>query len=383
MLKTAVGHSNDPDSLEAIGEILAQCRNTLGEQIPQAGILFAAVDFDCVLILQEIDRAFPNIELIGCTTDGELSSILEFQQDSLTLTLFYTDTEEIEIRAAVGRNISQNPEEIARSMATEAKRELNLPIQFGITLPESLTTSVVSILTGLEAALENVPIFGGAAADRWEMKQTYQFYKTEVLTDAVPILLFAGDFHFSYGIAGGWHPIGKRSQITKVDKNIIYEIDNKSALDFYHYYLNDYKPDSAYPLAVFPPDEERFFLRGSISYDLLEGSVKVSGDVPEGSMVQITHTTLEDVVNASAISFNEALSNYSGSEPEAVICFSCAWRRQVMGTRANEEYQALAPYLKKKIAACGFYTYGEIAPFRDNGQNFFHNTTFLTLLLGN
>lgn len=382
MLEIAVGHSNDPDSLEAIAEVLQQCKTKLGDKIPQAGILFAAVDFDRELILQEIDRAFPDIELIGCTTDGELSSVLEFQQDSIVLTVFYG--EGVEIRAAVGRNISQDPEGIARATAAAVKREFNLPIRLAIALPESLTTSAVSILRGLEAGLgDNIPLFGGAAAEPREVQRTYQFYKTEVFSDAVPILLFAGDIQFSHGLASGWQPMGKRSQITKVDKNIIYEIDGKPALDFYHHYLNDYKPDSAYPLAVFPPGEERFFLRGAISYDLEEGSVKVSGDVPEQSIVQITDTTLEDVVNASAASFAEAWKNYAGTEPKAALCFSCAWRRWVMGTRANEEYQALAPALQDKIPASGFYTYGEVAPLQDNGQTFFHNTTFVTLLIGN
>jgi hypothetical protein len=128
MFKVAVGHSNDPDSLEAIDEILEQCQQTLDGEIPQAGILFAAIDFDHSLILQRINETFPNIELIGGTTDGEVSSILEFQQDSLTLMLFCSD--EIEIRAAVGRNVSQSPVEIASQSVEESKQQMTLPIKF-------------------------------------------------------------------------------------------------------------------------------------------------------------------------------------------------------------------------------------------------------------
>ncbi|NJR66826.1 MAG: translation initiation factor IF-1 [Leptolyngbyaceae cyanobacterium CRU_2_3] len=43
---------------------------------PQAGILFAAIDFDHELILRRIQQAFPGIALIGGTTNGEISSVL-------------------------------------------------------------------------------------------------------------------------------------------------------------------------------------------------------------------------------------------------------------------------------------------------------------------
>lgn len=381
MFKVAVGHSNDPDSLEAINETLEQCLISLGGVLPRAGILFAAIDFDYSLILQRINDTFPNIELIGGSTDGEVSSVLEFQQDSITLMLFCSD--DIEIRAAIGRNISQNPVEIARQSIELAKQQLTLPIKFCITMIESLTTSTVSILQGLDLALGNIPIFGGATADQWRYKQTYQFYKNEVLSDAAVTLLFAGNIVFSHGRSGGWRPIGKRSLVTKVDKNIIYEIDHKPALDFYYYYLNIDEPDSVYPLAVFPPDEENFFLRGAISYDKNTGSITVSGDIPENSIVQITDTCLEDVIAASQTSFAEAKANYAGQAPEAALLFSCAWRRQILGTRANEEYQAIADLSTPVLPSCGFYTYGEISPLSEHGQTFFHNTTFLTLLLGN
>ncbi|BAZ08285.1 hypothetical protein NIES4071_00900 [Calothrix sp. NIES-4071] len=61
---------------------------------PSAGILFAAIDFDHAIILELISREFPRLELIGCTTDGEMSSKIWFQQDSLVLILFCSDTVE-------------------------------------------------------------------------------------------------------------------------------------------------------------------------------------------------------------------------------------------------------------------------------------------------
>ncbi|MEL7331051.1 MAG: hypothetical protein AAFN12_02320 [Cyanobacteria bacterium J06560_2] len=58
MFKAAVGHGLDPDSIGAIAEARAQCQQTLEQcqqalenNIPQAGILVAAADFDHASIL--------------------------------------------------------------------------------------------------------------------------------------------------------------------------------------------------------------------------------------------------------------------------------------------------------------------------------------------
>jgi hypothetical protein len=392
MLKVAVGHSNDPDSLEAVNEVLEQCQTTLAGQIPQAAVLFAAIDFEHQLIVDRINEVFPGIELIGGSTDGEVSSVLGFQQDSLTLMLFCS--EDIEFCAQVGRSVSQAPLDIARKTAEAAKRQLLSPPKLCITTPESLTTSASSILDGLKLALEEVPILGGTTGDQTHIKQTFQYFKTEVLSDSVPILLIGGNLLFSHGVSSGWAPLGKRSVVTKVEKNVIYEIDGKPALDFYHYYFHTFAADLAYPLAIFPPGEETFFLRAALSYDAVLRSITVSADVTEGSVIQITEATQTDILSASKTSFEQAWDAYPGVAPTAALFFSCAWRRFILGTQTMKEFEAIATLHPQRLkpdtssleqaplSSCGFYTYGEIAPLRAQGPTFFHNTTFVTLLMG-
>jgi hypothetical protein len=381
MLKVAVGHSIDPDSTEAIAEVLTVCQSELGDVLPQAGILFCSFDFDHESILAAVANVYPELDLIGCTSDGELSSQLGFQQDSMTLILFSAD--DIEFRIAVARNISQDPMAIARHAAAESLANMETPAKLCIALPESLTTDAVLLLEGLADALGAIPIVGGAAADHTEAQQTKQFYKTEVLSDALPLLLMGGNLACSTGVAGGWQPIGKRSQITKVEQNVVYEIDHQPALKFYQYYLDDLKVDAAYPLAFYPPGEEQFFLRGHLNHDLDVGSITFSGGLPEGAEIQITDANLDDVIQGAQTAMEMALANYPGAEPAAALFFSCAWRRWIMGTRSPEEYQTAIKAMGKGIPACGFYTFGEIAPLQGKNHPFFHNTTFVSLLIGN
>jgi len=381
MFKAVVGHSNDPDSPSAVEEVLQQCASSLAGDIPKAGILFAAIDFEHSLILQQIHQAFPGIQLIGGTTDGEISSVLEFQQDSITLMLFCSD--EVEIHAGVGRKVSGDPITATKQAVEQAKAKSTATPRLCLTHPESLTTSGVAILNGLKLALgQNVPIFGGLAGDQSRYKNTYQFFQTEVLSDSVPILLFSGTILFSHGVASGWHPIGQRSKVTKVDKNIVYEIDGKPALDFYHHYLALLSPSMEYPLAVFDQNGDNFYIRAPIAYNQEFGSITFFGDIPDQAIIQISETSYEDILAASKASFMNALDSYPGREPSSVLFFSCVARRQILGTRAKQEYQNTKLCLTDYLPACGFYSYGEIAPIDRISETQFHNETFVTLILG-
>lgn len=104
--------------------------------------------------MQQIDRAFSGIELIGGTTDGEISSVLDFQQDSITLMLFCSD--EVEIYAGVGRKVSDDPITATKQAVEQAKAKSTAPPKLCLTHPESLTTSGVSILNGLKLAGKNL-----------------------------------------------------------------------------------------------------------------------------------------------------------------------------------------------------------------------------------
>ena len=383
MFRVAIGHSIDPDSESAISEAISECKKVLDGEVPQAGILFTAIDFDHGLILQQIQNAFGEIELIGGTTNGEISSSMGFQQDSLTLMVFASD--EVEIRAGLGREVSKNPNLIAQQAVEMAKVKSSAKTQLCLTFPESLTSNGVLILEGLKQSLgENIPIIGGMTADDYLFSQTYQFFQNEVVSDAVPVLLFSGNLQFSYGVASGWTPIGKRSCVTKVDGNVLYEIDGQPALDFYQHYLGAEKFAANYAihaLAVFE-DDNSFYMRAPNGYDTDSRSVTFFSDIPKDAMVQITDASRENILQASETSLQQALTNFPGTNPTAALLISCAARRRILGTLTSKEFNLINNHLPQTLPCCGFYAYGEIAPLTIDGQTNFHNKTFVTLLMG-
>lgn len=383
MLKVAVGHSNDPDSEVAVSEVIEQCLAQCQTDHPViAGLLLAAIDFDHQLILDRICTQFPNIALIGGTTDGELSSQLQFHQDSLVLTLFCS--KDVRIQAGVGRHLSQGTIAGSKQAITEAKGQNEQEPELCLAIAEGMGYDSNAVVEGLCQILgENFPIFGGATADQQRFEKSHQFFGREVLTDAVTIFLMYGEVKFSCGVAHGWQPIGKSAQLTEVAPNAVVKIDGERALDIYDYYLQGLQPSPEYPLAIFEEDGEQFYLRSPIGCDRVTGEINFLTNLPVNSKVQVAFASRDDVLVATQDSFKTALDRYPGNqEPEFALIFSCCTRRQILGTRTEEECQLINQLAPSNLSFMGFYTYGEIGPSETDGPVRLHHETFITLLLG-
>ncbi|MDX1708121.1 MAG: FIST N-terminal domain-containing protein, partial [Desulfobacterales bacterium] len=122
MFIASLGQAEDIDTQRAVEGTINQCRQQLNGRTPQAGIVFAGINFDHQLMLDMINSNFPDLALIGCTTSGEFSSSYGFSDDSIALMVFYSD--EIEIKAGIGRRLSEYPDSVVKSAVEQAKKEL-------------------------------------------------------------------------------------------------------------------------------------------------------------------------------------------------------------------------------------------------------------------
>ena len=211
-----------------------------------------------------------------------------------------------------------------------------------------------------------------------------QFYGSEVVTDSLPILLISGELNVSIGIAHGWHPVGRTAVVTRADDHRVYEIDGEPVLDFYRHYLGEgSEPSVATPLAILDEVTNRYYLRTALTYDETDGSAGFFGSVPEGSTVQLTMATNEQLLSGTEESLAEALATFpEGANPEGMFIASCATRNLILGTRAGGEIERIIDGLGEDIPVSGFYAYGEIAPLGFDTPVRFHNGTCVTVLLG-
>jgi hypothetical protein len=383
MLSAVVAHSEETDATAVAEELLERCRTKLGSRPARAGLLFAAIDVDHQVLLDAIHQRHPDLELIGCTTDGEVSSELGFCEDSATLMLFASDT--VDITAGVGHGLSRDVAGACREAVQQSKAKTRKPVRLCLSAPEGLTAEGQLITTTLQNELGlDVPIVGALAGDQWRLKTTRQFFGTQVLQDSVPVLIFSGDFQFSYGVATGWHQVGEAGRVTRASGAVVHEIDGSPAIEFYRKYLGlEIKPAAELPLAVLNGRGEVDYLRASWGDVDANGAVTFLAAVPPDARVCLTMADRDAILTGCSQSLAMAKANLpAGAQPSVALVFSCAARKLLLGTRTVEELKLLRGALGESVAVCGFYGYGEISPRMGDGTGAkYHNESFVTLLL--
>lgn len=384
MLKVGLGQAEDIDTETAVGEAIRRCRARLDGTPPQAGVVFISEDLDHGLALKAIGEAFSGISLIGCTTAGELSSDFGFSDDSVSLMVFASDT--VSFHTAVARDATGDPSGSVRravsALPPEALDRAVLCLVFpdpDCPFPERLQESLTDALGGRCA------VFGGVSAGQWEGDAPQrQFFGREVLTGAVPMMVLSGDLEYAFAIANSWNPVGPKSRVTEARGNEVRRIGDKTAVGFYRHYLGPHTtPAFELPLAVYDDDSERFYVRTPVSYDPATDGIVFPTSIREGATVQLTEATRDRLIENTRDSVGRLRRSYEGKwRPAAAMIFSCATRKQILGTRTPEEIQILQETLHEPLAVAGFYSFGELCPLDPGGRTLLHNCTMVTLLFG-
>jgi len=389
----AVGHSEDLDSADAIAEALDQCASKLDGKTPQAGLLYAGIGHDHQALLDGIETRYPGLQLIGCTTHGELSSE-GFAEDSVALMLIHS--EHVRFRAGVGEGTRTDHDGAARQAARIALDGLDAPVRLCIALPEGIggayadapCTLPIGLLDALGAALgPDVLVCGGLAADQMRFSTTYQFCNGKVYSDAVPILLAAGPLHVATGVASGWEPIGEEHRLTSVDGLVIGGIDGEPPRDVWRRFFGvDTHTGAPNFFAVYPDENgsretDEFYLCSPSRFQD-DGSMVTMTPAMPGARIRFTSATRDQLLAGAASSAEKARTAYPGTQPEAALVFSCASRPALLGTRVGGEAERLREQIGASLPAVGFYTYGEICPLPSSSKPVHHVSTFVTVLIG-
>lgn len=385
MLTMAVGHSDDVDPMDAIASAIEQCRATLGGLTPKAGILFSAFDSFDPAIMAAVGEAFPGVAVMGATSAAEISSIGGFQEDSITLALFASDS--VDVTVGLGTGLGDDVDAACQSAARQALAATQLEPQVCIVIAEGFVVDPQLTLDAMARALPaGVVIVGGTSARRdfVTVTSTYQFCNGRIAQDGVAVLLFSGPIAYSTAIGTGWRTIGATGTVTRSRYGAVDEINGRPALEFLARYLDVTGPASyGNPLAVIEAGGDESYLRAIQGSDTASGSVILAGSIPVGATVQLTTADTEDILAGTKAALVRATAEFpAGSHPEAALIFSCAVRKFLLGSRTRIEAELARSVYGSAIPLAGLYCYGEIGPIRGAGTSRFLNETFVTLLLG-
>lgn len=321
-----------------------------------------------------LKEKFPHAEIALSSSSGEIFCN-EVYDDTVALTIISFSTSYI-------RTSQIDIEDFSYSYDAGKKLIENLPsegLRWVFILSDGSKVNGSQLVRGLNASRPNeVLISGGLAADG------DKFEKTVVGLNQIPepnkilaIGFYGKHLELSHSSIGGWESFGLERVVTKSHNNILYEIDNKNALDLYKKYLGKYAeelPGSAllFPLSLKLSQDSSSVVRTILS--IKDNTMIFAGDLPEGSKVRFMKANMDRLIDAANDAANECLK-MTTHDTKLGLIVSCVGRKMVLGDRVYEEVDIVRDVFKSNTVLTGFYSYGELSPLSPFGDCALHNQT--------
>ena len=254
-------------------------------------------------------------------------------------------------------------------------------IKFIFILSDGGKVNGSELVKGMNSINKNgVLITGGLAGDGTRFEQTYVGLNAKPETGNIIAIAFYGEkLIFSHGSLGGWESFGLERTVTKSKNNMLFEIDNKNALELYKNYLGKYAdelPGSAllFPLSIKLHDNQASIVRTILSINEKNHSMTFAGDIPVGSKVRFMKANFDRLIDAASDAASSCFE-MNKSNPKLALLISCVGRKIILGNRIDEEVEAISDIFGKQTTLSGFYSYGEISPIKPLENCELHNQT--------
>ncbi|MFT4749846.1 MAG: hypothetical protein ACJA0J_000876 [Bdellovibrionota bacterium] len=320
---------------------------------------------------------FPSAIIALSSSSGEIYQAEVYDGTISLLTLSFEQTQ----LKHQGVNIKDYPDSFAAGAAV-VRNLLTEDLQHILVLSDGSLVNGSKLVKGLRSIVaDRVSVTGGLAGDGADFDYTLVGLNEAPMQGRILAIGFYGSsLRVAHGSFGGWEPFGLEKTVTKSTANELFELDGKSALNKYKEYLGEYAselPGSAllFPLSIRVEGGDKHLVRTILSIDNERSSMIFAGDVPEGSKVRFMRANIDRLIDAASTAANNALVGFDQLEPEVALLISCVGRKLVLGSRVDEEIEAVAEILGKKTLLSGYYSYGEISPLRKSGSCELHNQT--------
>lgn len=350
-------------------------------------LVFASPGFqDDPRALAELRAAYPEACVVGCSSAGEIAG--ERVADE-SLSVAVARLEHSRLRLASARVEQQGESfDAGRRLAAELAGD---DLRAVLLLSDGVTVNGSELVRGINHGVgPNVAVTGGMAGDGTRFERTWVLGPGGPDTGLVTAVgLYGARLRVGHGSRGGWVCFGPERLVTRSQGSVLYELDGRPALDLYRTYLGEMAaelPAAAlhFPLAVREERRaEKMLVRTILSIDENERSMTFAGDVREGSYVQLMRSNFERLVDGASEAAEETCrTSKAGGElaDTLAIAISCVGRRMILGERTEEELEATLAALPARTRQVGFYSYGEMAPFRDGPCEMHNQTMTLTTL---
>ena len=323
--------------------------------------IFASIRSEEALheILNNVKTIFPQAEIIGATTDGEIKetsvttdavvvSVTAFENSSLKTVFLENEKLAEHWYDTKSEETYLLGKEICKSLVSDKTKVI-------ILFADGLNINGEDFLRGVEDSAPDVIVAGGTAGDAAQFNRTYVLSGDGISSHgAVGVAIDSDYLDVMTNYSFNWQGIGRKMRVGKAEKNRVYEIDGRSAVDVYRHYLGDDVADNLPSVGIEFPI---IVTRGSMPVAravlrrLDDDSLVFAGNIYEGDEVQLGFGNVNMILETA----NDLAKSIQVQQTETCFVYSCMARRRFLLDEIPVELQALS----QKSPLAGFFTYGE------------------------
>lgn len=318
-------------------------------------------------LIENLKLLIPQCKIIGATSSGEILSGNIFENECLISISVFEKT--IIKTISIKEEISDFNKgiEIAHKLINPDTKVI---ISFG-----DASINGGEFLEGINSMNNEVVVAGGIAGKCNYTDETYIFTENGVEKDTVVAAALENkELYVNNRSSSNCVPIGEEHEITRVEKNIIKEIGNMPAKEFYSKYLGTSSNEqitrmgAKFPLMI---KKNNRYTSVHVIKCLNDEEIMMSSKIALGEKIRMGYGDLREILQGS----KDMYERIRECPVESLFIYSCDSRKNLFKEMGAKE---IVP-VSDDFSVSGFYTFGEFN--KVNNVNMFYTETMTILLL--
>jgi hypothetical protein len=404
-IKAGIGFADNSNSFEAGKHAAAKALRNMEAEAGGLIISFCTGKHDYQTCFEGIRSEVGDLPIIGGPAIGVITSdklgyegyqvgvaVLPRDMTFDTVAAAGLDKDEIKVGFELGRQLSikRNPRE---KLALLFYDSIKSPP------PPAPVLNVSSyLLDGFEQGIGKTPplIIGAGLIGSYTFDRGKLFCGTKVADQYAVATLLSGECSVYVTIMHGCKPMSNYHTITRVEGPVVYEIDNRPALDVIDNLLGSQEWQKRLPLLIVTlgvNHGEKYALYNEKNYvnRLIVGTIPekkaivlFEADFENGTEFQFMRRSSELMEESAEKGSKEAMAYLETNdlEPFFALYIDCAGRTAAFSGAEREEASIIQKNLGKGIPLLGFYSGVEIAPLMGKSRGLDWTSVLLILSRG-
>ena len=386
MIRVGVGHSQDLSTADAAERATLMAMGNAGIAKADLAIVFATINYQTEYeqLYQAVLANSSCDELIGCSGMSVLTSGGEFEEEPAIAVMVLRSEQLSAVPFSAQGTESEVGEQIQESIQSALQDDSLL-----IIFPDIRAVNPAELVKQIGSDGAALPVVGAAVSGDATGAQMYHWKDAQATEGGATGVLLSGNFNTEIGVAQGCQPIGKPREVTKVDGQVIFELDGEPALENFKGTLqlltqDDIRRSGGTVFVGIAMDDTNknptrgdFLIRNLVGISEEHAALAISEEVKVGQLVQFhlrNPAAAAEEIEAIVAQLAEKTREQS---PAFGLYFNCLGRGKGLYGVTNHDINIIQKQFPG-LPVIGFFGNSEFAPI--GGQNFAHAYTGVFVL---